>query len=215
MRLKIYPEDRVILTDGCIQLGAPDSYTSVITLGGEQDGTVLVPGRLIIGGGAYYPSGQLGSIRRKLRPENRVNLGSVTELGVVFPTGTTHSILEVINGYLKDSLTVDELSFILEHREKFVFSLGVGDRRDSAALVPRFTYVDNWHGDDVTDFVLLPEVYSRQAYRHRLWFDGTAGTIRMTDEHSGGGSRYGSLRALVIREASDTDNRDSGVNSVN
>ena len=37
--------------------------------------------------------------------------------------------------------------------------------------------------------------------RHRLWFDGTAGTIRMTDEHSGGGSRYGSLRALVIREA--------------
>ena len=34
MRLKIYPEDRVILTDGCIQLGAPDSYTSVITLGG-------------------------------------------------------------------------------------------------------------------------------------------------------------------------------------
>ncbi|BDO94924.1 TPA: hypothetical protein OCF48_004059 [Escherichia coli] len=201
MRLKIYPEDRVILTDGCIQLGAPDSYTSVITLGGEQDGTVLVPGRLIIGGGAYYPSGPLGSIRRKLRPENRVNLGSVTELGVVFPTGTTHSILEVINGYLKDSLTVDELSFILEHREKFVFSLGVGDRRDSAALVPRFTYVDNWHGDDVTDFVLLPEVYSRQAYRHRLWFDGTAGTIRMTDEHSGGGSRYGSLRALVIREA--------------
>ncbi|EHB4542244.1 hypothetical protein JX130_005135 [Escherichia coli] len=201
MRLKIYPEDRVILTDGCIQLGAPDSYTSVITLGGEQDGTVLVPGRLIIGGGAYYPSGPLGSIRRKLRPENRVNLGSVTELGVVFPTGTTHSILEVINGYLKDSLTVDELSFILEHREKFVFSLGVGDRRDSAALVPRFTYVDNWHGDDVTDFVLLPEVYSRQSYRHRLWFDGTAGTIRMTDEHSGGGSRYGSLRALVIREA--------------
>ncbi|EIY3405331.1 hypothetical protein ACUVYS_004721, partial [Escherichia coli] len=167
MRLKIYPEDRVILTDGCIQLGAPDSYTSVITLGGEQDGTVLVPGRLIIGGGAYYPSGPLGSIRRKLRPENRVNLGSVTELGVVFPTGRTYSILEVINGYLKDSLTVDELSFILEHREKFVFSLGVGDRRDSAALVPRFTYVDNWHGDDVTDFVLLPEVYSRQAYRHR------------------------------------------------
>ncbi|MCZ6442692.1 hypothetical protein O5268_12660 [Escherichia coli] len=50
----------------------------------------------------------------------------MTELGVFFPTGTTHSILEVINGYLKDSLTVDELSFILEHREKFVFSLGVG-----------------------------------------------------------------------------------------
>ncbi len=113
MRLKIYPEDRVILTDGCIQLGAPDSYTSVITLGGEQDGTVLVPGRLIIGGGAYYPSGPLGSIRRKLRPENRVNLGSVTELGVVFPYGGNYLNFESINGYLKDLLHVEGLSFNL------------------------------------------------------------------------------------------------------
>ncbi|WP_158663268.1 hypothetical protein, partial [Escherichia coli] len=56
--------------------------SSVITLGHEQDGALWIPGGLIIGGVALSPSSVLESIRRKLCPENRVNLGSVTELGV-------------------------------------------------------------------------------------------------------------------------------------
>ncbi|EFH8602712.1 TPA: hypothetical protein ACH6CC_004556 [Escherichia coli] len=171
---------------------------SVITLGGEPEGVLLIPGWMTIGCVVPSSSGMLEDIRRKLLPENRVNVGSTTSSGVVFPTrAQPYSILEVINAYLKEPLTADELSFILEHRGDFAFSLGVGDRRKE--FVSRYTVVDNWCGEDVEDFEVLPEVYGKQPYGHRLWFDARAGTVRLTDTHSGT-NKYGSLRALVIEE---------------
>ncbi|HCB9838978.1 TPA: hypothetical protein M2Q89_003802 [Escherichia coli] len=169
---------------------------SVITLCGETGAALLVPGALLLGG--EVSSSPVDEISRKLQPENRINLGSETELGRVFSTcSKPYSLLEVVNAYLKEPLSAEELSFIVRNRNKFIFELRVGDRRDY--FKSRYAAVDNWSGDDVVDFETSPEAFEKQPYKFHLWFHGEGGTIQLTDTHSGVNG-YGGLRGLTVTE---------------
>ncbi|MEB7738577.1 hypothetical protein NGB58_04690 [Escherichia coli] len=170
-----------------------------IILGGNTTNCALwVPGMRIIGGQRVDVSEK---IRKKIRSENRINLGSTEVPGRVFDTTDYYYVQDVLNAYLRQPLTENELEYILSNREKFVFCLGVGDRRDTSAdLIRRFVYVDNWHGEDVRDFSLAPEVFPSQPYNFRLLFDSRARILRLTDTHAWKSNKYGALRALYVTE---------------
>ncbi|NUH56262.1 hypothetical protein HUK76_23125 [Citrobacter portucalensis] len=169
------------------------------TLGGNLPHFALsVPGMRVLGG---QTNDIPGAIREKLRPENRTDLGSTTELGRVFDTSSTdyYHIQDVLNAYLHQPLTEDELEYILDNRDQYAFHLGYGDRRDAADLIRRFTYAENWQGEDVRDFVLEPEANPSQTYNFRLLFDSRAKVMKLTDSHVVA-NRYGALRALYVTE---------------
>ena len=170
------------------------------TLGGNLPHFALsVPGMRVFCG---RTNDMRGAIREKLRPENRTNLGSTTVQGRVFDTSTDYyQLLDVLNAYLRQPLTKDELDYILDNRDQYAFHLGYGDRRDAEDLIRRFVYAENWHGEDVSNFLLAPEAYPRQAYYFKLLFDGRAKIMRLTDTHfSSRPNTYGALRALYVTE---------------
>ncbi|HFW4208295.1 TPA: hypothetical protein ACIBOM_001238 [Salmonella enterica subsp. enterica serovar Reading] len=135
----------------------------------------------------------------KLRPENSTGLGSGTAQGNVVPTqAASRIILNVVNTYLVNKLTADELKIILDHRDKFEFTIGVGDRRDG--VKSRFRIATNWHGEDVSKRILTPDPFNDPPYHHTLTFSGTTGQMTMTDDHAGSPSTYGSIRYMTVRK---------------
>ncbi|EAA8947805.1 hypothetical protein B6440_25260 [Salmonella enterica] len=134
----------------------------------------------------------------KLRPENNTGLGSNTVTGTVIPTQAgSRKILWVVNTYLTDKLTEDELKTIMDNRDKFEFTIGVGDRRTSLAL--RFKIATDWHGEDVTGRILTPDpTINDQNYHHTLTFSGKSGQMSVTDKHYGT-NQYGSVRYFTVR----------------
>ncbi|EEN5587743.1 hypothetical protein [Salmonella enterica] len=138
------------------------------------------------------------SIKVKLNPQNSTGLGSTTAQGIVLNTqAAARTILNVVNTYLTDKLTADEMAWILSHRDKFTFSIGVGDRRTE--FISRFALATNWHGEDVTNFQLRPNPAGAPEYDLRLTFSASAGTMTVTDNHVGTRNTYGSLRYFAIR----------------
>ncbi|EAT1856517.1 hypothetical protein PRB20_000043 [Salmonella enterica] len=134
----------------------------------------------------------------KLRPENSTGLGSGTVQGNVVPTqAASRIILNVVNTYLVNKLTADELKIILDHRDKFEFTVGVGDRR--SGVKSRFRIATNWHGEDVSKRILTPDPFNDPPYHHTLTFSGTTGQMTMTDDHVGSPSTYGSIRYMTVR----------------
>ncbi|EEI4448031.1 hypothetical protein G0S15_001401 [Salmonella enterica] len=133
----------------------------------------------------------------KLKPANNTGLGSSSVQGsLVYTRASERSFLEVVNSYLRNNLTADELTLILNHREKFDFSMGVGDRRDD--FKERFSLVTNWRGEDVQNFLLAPDPWDEPHYNFRLTFSAGTGTIIFTDSHAGE-NMYGSMRYFTIR----------------
>lgn len=133
----------------------------------------------------------------KLKPANNTGLGSSSVQGnLVYTRASERSFLEVVNSYLRNDLTADELTLILNHREKFDFRMGVGDRRDD--FNERFSLVTNWRGEDVQNFLLAPDPWSDPHYNFRLTFSADTGMIIFTDSHSGV-NMYGSMRYFTIR----------------
>ena len=163
--------------------------------GGYDTGPVVSSGTLVLGNlpsAFVVPAG----LRKKLQPANRTGLGSTTVGGnVIITQWGARSILSVVNTYLQEPLTDSELSFILQHRKHFVFTAGMGDRRENFCW--RFGIMTNWHGEDVKDLLMQPWVYSAQHYNFRLTFDGERGQMTLTDSHSGD-NNWGSLRYLTI-----------------
>ncbi|EOW6510851.1 hypothetical protein ACOZXQ_000570 [Cronobacter malonaticus] len=156
-----------------------------------------VPGVRIIGG---QPTGLQVTIREKLSPENRTDLGSTTVLGRVFNTRSDYyHVLELLNAYLRQPLTEDELDYIMQNRRRFVFYLGVGDRRNTPNFIRRFVFAENWHGEDVSNFSIEPDAYSSPRYNFLLFFDGSAKIMQLTDSHSGPNA-YGAIRAFYVAE---------------
>ncbi|EHK2737162.1 hypothetical protein J9K13_004771 [Salmonella enterica] len=140
------------------------------------------------------------TIQNKLQPQNNAGLGSTTDQGAVLNTrAADRAILNVANTYLTDQLTADEMAWILSHRDKFTFSIGVGDRRTD--FISRFALATNWHGEDVTNFQLRPNPPGAPEYDFRLTFSASAGTMTVTDNHVGVRNTYGSLRYFAIRVA--------------
>lgn len=138
------------------------------------------------------------SLRLKLEPQNSTGLGSPSVPGNPVNTQLPERrILDVVNTYLKTPLASDELNLILTKRDKFEFTIGVGDRRE--VLKERFTLITNWHGEDITNLLLKPEPWDgRPPYQFRLSFFGTTGMMHLTDSHAGGNT-YGAMRYLTIR----------------
>lgn len=134
----------------------------------------------------------------KLRPENNTGLGSTTVPGNVLPTQAgSRTILNVVNTYLVNKLTAEELKTVLDNRDKFEFTIGVGDRRSGA--ISRFKIATNWHGEDVSKRILTPDPFNDPPYHHTLTFSGTTGQMTMTDTHAGENSTYGSIRYMTVR----------------
>ncbi|EDU7784909.1 TPA: hypothetical protein H2W01_002533 [Salmonella enterica] len=170
--------------------------------GGMYPGNPIFPisGDPVIGGSGKVTIPR--TIQNKLQPKNNTGLGSTTAQGTVLNTqAAARTILSVVNTYLTDKLTADEMAWILSHRDKFAFSIGVGDRRTE--FISRFALATNWHGEDVTSLQLRPNPSGAPEYDLRLTFSASAsaGTMTVTDNHVGVRNTYGSLRYFVIRVA--------------
>ncbi|EHK2735186.1 hypothetical protein J9K13_002714 [Salmonella enterica] len=153
---------------------------------------------VIILGSGENESSVPDSIKVKLNPQNNTGLGSTSAQGVVLYTfDTARTILGTANTYLTDKLTDDEMAWILSHRDKFTFTIGVGDRRTE--FISRFVLATNWHGEDVTRFQLRPNPSGAPEYDFRLTFSASTGTMTVTDNHVGTHNAYGSLRYFAIR----------------
>lgn len=137
------------------------------------------------------------SLRKKLLQQNNTGLGSTSVQGTVLNTQiATRAVLGVANTYMISKLTADELALILRNRDKFTFTIGVGDRR--AAYNSRFTIITNWHGEDVQSLLLAPDPWSAPHYNFRLTFSGNDKTLIITDSHAGP-NNYGAIRYFTIR----------------
>lgn len=87
---------------------------------GLQSDTVglIIDDPPLVFGGNYEQFPQ--SLLDKLKPQNNTGLGSTTVQGTVLNTqDATRTILNVVNTYLTDKLTADEMAWILSHRDKF------------------------------------------------------------------------------------------------
>ncbi|ELD0485738.1 hypothetical protein QUQ58_002262 [Escherichia coli] len=164
--------------------------------GGHDAGIVRSSGTPVIGNipsAFVVPAGLL----EKLQPVNRTGLGSTTVGGNVITTQwESRSILSVVNTYLQEPLTAAELEFILRHRTHFVFTAGMGDRREDYYW--RFGMITNWHGEDTKNLLMQPWVYASEHYNFRLTFDGKNGQMTLTDTHYGDDNTWGSLRYLTV-----------------
>ncbi|HGB5310793.1 TPA: hypothetical protein ACIVON_005342 [Salmonella enterica subsp. enterica serovar Poona] len=168
--------------------------------GGMYPGNPLYPisGAPVIGGTGKVTIPR--AIQDKLQPQNNTGLGSTTLQGNVLNTqDAARTILSMANTYLTNKLTADEMAWILSHRDKFTFTIGVGDRRSE--FKGRFALATNWHGEDVNNFQLRPNPADAPEYGFTLTVDGSAGTITVTDSHVGTHNTYGSLRYFTIRVA--------------
>ncbi|ECT1019461.1 TPA: hypothetical protein H2A59_003106 [Salmonella enterica] len=135
----------------------------------------------------------------KLKPQNSLEPGSTTVQGTALNTqGAARTILSVANTYLTNKLTADEMALILRNRDKFTFTIGVGDRRKD--FISRFVPATNWHGEDVTNLLLRPNPPGAPEYGFTLTFSGETGTMTVTDSHVGVHNTYGSIRYFTIRE---------------
>ncbi|WP_238599653.1 hypothetical protein, partial [Pseudomonas caspiana] len=106
----------------------------------------------------------------------------------------------VVNTYLESGLTADEADFILANADRYVMTIGVGDRRTGTAVLgARFAIATNWSGENVSDLQLTPDPFSAGEYRHRLTLAGRALTV--TDSHSGTNT-YGSIRYFTVEPKS-------------
>ncbi|EPI4879941.1 hypothetical protein ACWH6B_001737 [Salmonella enterica subsp. enterica serovar Newport] len=135
----------------------------------------------------------------KLLPENNAREGSTSGQGYVLNTqDAARSLLDVANAYMTNKLTADELALILRNRDKFTFTIGVGDRR--ATFKGRFAQATNWHGEDVVNLLLRPNPPGVPEYGFTLTFSGASGTIKVVDSHVGTHNAYGSVRYFTIRK---------------
>ncbi|HIF2328819.1 TPA: hypothetical protein ACXZPG_004495 [Salmonella enterica] len=166
---------------------------------GLQSDTVglIIDDPPLVFGGNYEQFPQ--SLLDKLKPQNNTGLGSTTVQGTVLNTqDATRTILSVANTYLTNKLTAGEMALILNNRDNFTFTIGVGDRRTD--FISRFALATNWHGEDVTNFQLRPNPAGAPEYDFRLTFSASAGTMSVTDNHVGTHSVYGSIRYFTIRQ---------------
>ncbi|WGE30538.1 hypothetical protein PHA77_08045 [Edwardsiella tarda] len=106
------------------------------------------------------------------------------------------SILSVANTYLIRPLTADDMAIILQNRRYFIFSIGVGDRREE--FKARFGIAANWSGEDVSALRLPNPPYAPD-YVFSFDFSGSAGTMRLTDNHVSIPNTYGGIRYFTIR----------------
>lgn len=172
-----------------------------VTLGGKVRVGIAVPdGTIYIGTvQAQPPAIDIDALNKKLLPANNQNLGSTKAMGAVIKSRPeNHTILTVVNTYLIAPLTADEMTFILQNRDKYVFKMGVGDNRSHVSS--RFGLVNNWSGEDVVDFALQPEFFTQPGalYYHKLSFSGASGTLNIMDGHRLP-EHYGSIRYLTVR----------------
>ncbi|EAQ6132049.1 hypothetical protein AXA88_25390 [Salmonella enterica] len=161
----------------------------------EMAGVILSDQQIILG--TTPPVS--GILLEKLKLQNNTGLGSTTVQGTALNTqAAARTILSVANTYLVNKLTADEMALILNNRDKFTFTIGVGDRR--ADFISRFVLATNWHGEDVTNFQLRPNPAGAPEYDFRLGFIGSTGEITVVDNHVGSHSVYGSIRYFTIRQ---------------
>lgn len=133
----------------------------------------------------------------KLTPQNSTGLGSASVQGNLLNTrASTMPVLDVVNTWLTNKLTADELALILRNRNRFTFTIGVGDRR--AEFKSRFRIATNWHGEDADNLLLAPDPWNDPRYNFRLTFTGSAGTMKLTDTHASSNT-YGSIRYFTVR----------------
>ncbi|HAF8817589.1 TPA: hypothetical protein G5V04_003064 [Salmonella enterica] len=166
---------------------------------GLQSDTVglIIDDPPLVFGGNYEQFPQ--SLLDKLKPQNNTGLGSTTVQGTVLNTqAATRTILSVANTYLTNKLTADEMALILNNRNDFTFTIGVGDRRTD--FIGRFALATNWHGEDVTRLQLRPNPTGAPEYDLRLTFSASTGTMTVTDNHVGVRNTYGSIRYFTIRQ---------------
>ncbi|EDX0372083.1 hypothetical protein GTL21_002750 [Salmonella enterica] len=118
------------------------------------------PGLILQGGGFSLGAGSMtqipSSLLDKLKLQNNTGLGSASVQGKILNTrDNTMPVLDVVNTWLTNKLTADELAIILRNRSRFTFTIGVGDRR--AEFKGRFRIATNWHGEDADNFLLAPD----------------------------------------------------------
>lgn len=155
---------------------------------------LYIKGMIVLGANEIIPE----TLLLKLKPQNNTGLGSDSVRGNVLPTrNSAFPLLEVVNTYLTDKLTEDELKIILNNRDKFEFAIGVGDRRPG--FIPRFVVAQDWHGEDVSDLQLIPDPPNSPTYNFRLSFSADTGMLTLTDSHFSTANTYGSLRYFTVR----------------
>lgn len=170
-------------------------FSGVLGDGVQHPG--IVQGGRVLGAGVETEQIPV-SLLDKLKPQNNTGLGSTSVLGKVLNTrDNIMPLLDVVNNWLTNKLTADELALILRNRSRFTFTIGVGDRR--AEFKGRFKIATNWRGEDVDNFLLAPDPWNNPPYNFRLTFTGGAGTMKLTDTHAGTNT-YGSIRYFTIRE---------------
>ncbi|EGK7177616.1 Uncharacterised protein [Salmonella enterica] len=153
-----------------------------------------VKGMVILGASMAFPY----SLLLKLQPQNNTGLGSTSSQGNLLLTrNNAYPLLDVVNTYLTDKLTADELKTILDNRDRFEFAIGVGDRR--SGVVGRFVIASNWHGEDVNNLLLRPNPKDAPEYDLRLTFSAEAATLTLTDNHVAAPNTFGGLRYFTVR----------------
>ncbi|HBM0096116.1 TPA: hypothetical protein LT061_002563 [Salmonella enterica subsp. enterica serovar Blitta] len=172
---------------------APGDLTLGSTGGSNHAGLIVGGGQYALGTSFNIPE----TLTAKLTPQNSTGLGSASVLGNLLNTrDNTMPVLDVVNTWLTNKLTADELVLILRNRSRFTFTIGVGDRR--AEFKGRFKIATNWRGEDVDNFLLAPDPWNNPPYSFRLTFTGSAGTMRLTDRHASPNT-YGSIRYFTVR----------------
>ncbi|EAP6367423.1 hypothetical protein EI752_27645 [Salmonella enterica] len=153
-----------------------------------------VKGMITLGSDVVIPD----SLLLKLKPQNSTGLGSTSSQGNLLLTrNNAYPLLDVVNTYLTDKLTADELKTILDNRDRFEFAIGVGDRR--SGVVGRFVIASNWHGEDVNNLLLRPNPQGAPEYDLRLTFSAEAATLTLTDNHVATPNTFGGLRYFTVR----------------
>ncbi|EDX0371431.1 hypothetical protein GTL21_002056 [Salmonella enterica] len=172
---------------------APGDLTLGSTGGSNHAGLIVGGGQYALGTSFNIPE----TLTAKLTPQNNTGLGSASVQGNLLNTrASAMPILDVVNNWLTNKLTADELALILRNRSRFTFTIGVGDRR--AEFKSRFRIVTNWHGEDADNLLLAPDPWNDPHYNFRLTFTGGAGTMKLTDTHAGTNT-YGSIRYFTVR----------------
>ncbi|HBM0098454.1 TPA: hypothetical protein LT061_005037, partial [Salmonella enterica subsp. enterica serovar Blitta] len=87
------------------------------------------PGLILQGGGFSLGAGSMtqipSSLLDKLKLQNNTGLGSASVQGKILNTrDNTMPVLDVVNTWLTNKLTADELAIILRNRSRFTFTIG-------------------------------------------------------------------------------------------
>lgn len=126
--------------------------------------------------------------------DNTENLGTTLIRGTVFPTSNNSRVFaDVVNAYLVNDLSPEEIEYILQNRDDYSIEIGLGDRRD--IQVERIEYLSLGNAEGVQTLPIVQPGDVVYNFEVTLTNDGQ---LTVTDGHVSQINTYGGVRGLRI-----------------